>query len=141
MDSMVTDKDAGKVCMVKTSERDIGIRSLLSQFDFDDYAGKSVALKANFNSSDRFPARHVAEDEAGDFGEARVGDDVDDAATGFQVAIFVPVGGDADIQDLHAILHRRHVPLEAEVVPDELADAVANPDEAQSYSHLVFSSI
>lgn len=54
MDSMVTEKDAGKVFMVKTEEREAGIRSLLSQFDLDDYSGKSVALKANFNSTTLF---------------------------------------------------------------------------------------
>ncbi|MCP8310902.1 MAG: DUF362 domain-containing protein [Candidatus Methylarchaceae archaeon HK01M] len=42
--------------MIKTSDRHTGIRSLLSQFDLKDYSGKRTALKANFNSADRFPA-------------------------------------------------------------------------------------
>ena len=46
----------GEVFILKTSNRAAGVKNLLSQFDFDAYSGKSVALKANFNSSDSFPA-------------------------------------------------------------------------------------
>lgn len=42
--------------MIKTADRAVGIRGLLRQFDLKDYAGKKVALKANFNSADPFPA-------------------------------------------------------------------------------------
>ncbi|MFH0897414.1 MAG: DUF362 domain-containing protein [Candidatus Bathyarchaeota archaeon] len=52
---MVQD-EFGKVFLIKTSDRDFGVQSLLSQFDLSDYSGKDVALKANFNSSDPFPA-------------------------------------------------------------------------------------
>jgi len=45
-----------EVFLIKTGDRSLGIRSLLSRFDLDDYRGKSVALKANFNSADPFPA-------------------------------------------------------------------------------------
>jgi uncharacterized protein (DUF362 family) len=36
-------------------DRKVGIRSLLGRFDLDDFRGKRVALKANFNSADPFP--------------------------------------------------------------------------------------
>ncbi len=45
-----------QVFLIKTSNRNLGIRSLLSQFDLNTYSGKTVALKANFNSADPFPA-------------------------------------------------------------------------------------
>ncbi|MCP8304243.1 MAG: DUF362 domain-containing protein [archaeon] len=46
----------GEVFLIKTSDRHFGIRSLLNQFDLKDYSEKRVALKANFNSADPFPA-------------------------------------------------------------------------------------
>lgn len=49
-------KEKAKVFLVRTSDRRAGIRKLLSQFDLNDYHGKTVALKANFNSADPFPA-------------------------------------------------------------------------------------
>jgi uncharacterized protein (DUF362 family) len=45
-----------EVFLIKTSDRDVGIRSLLEQFNLNDYSGKRVALKPNFNSADPFPA-------------------------------------------------------------------------------------
>lgn len=45
-----------KVFLIKTEDRALAVRSLLSKFDMKDFAGKTVALKANFNSSDEFPA-------------------------------------------------------------------------------------
>jgi len=45
-----------EVYLTKTRNRNVGIRSLLGRFDLNDYSGRSVALKANFNSSDPFPA-------------------------------------------------------------------------------------
>jgi uncharacterized protein (DUF362 family) len=45
-----------EVCLIKTPDRDIGVRSLLTQISLNDYSGKTVALKANFNSADPFPA-------------------------------------------------------------------------------------
>jgi uncharacterized protein (DUF362 family) len=46
----------GEVFILKTTDRATGIPALLSKFDLDDYSGKQVALKANFNSADPFPA-------------------------------------------------------------------------------------
>jgi uncharacterized protein (DUF362 family) len=47
---------AGEVFILKTSNRATGVKKLLSQFGLDAYSGKRVALKANFNSADSFPA-------------------------------------------------------------------------------------
>lgn len=52
---MTQNRDA-EVFLIKTSERSLGIRSLLDRFDLNDYRGKTVAIKANFNSADPFPA-------------------------------------------------------------------------------------
>src|SRR3990170_4868807 len=46
----------GDVSVLKTSDRAAGVKKLLSQFGLNDYSGKQVALKANFNSADPFPA-------------------------------------------------------------------------------------
>jgi uncharacterized protein (DUF362 family) len=46
----------GEVFLVKTSERDSGIKKLFSNFDLDKFSGQKVALKANYNSADPFPA-------------------------------------------------------------------------------------
>jgi uncharacterized protein (DUF362 family) len=46
----------GEVCVMKTTDREKGIPELLSKFDLADYSGKTVAVKANFNSADPFPA-------------------------------------------------------------------------------------
>jgi uncharacterized protein (DUF362 family) len=46
----------GEVFILKTSNRATGVKQLLSQFGLDEYSEKQVALKANFNSSDAFPA-------------------------------------------------------------------------------------
>ena len=45
-----------EVFVLKTTDRNKGISSLLSKFDLKDYYGKKVALKANYNSADPFPA-------------------------------------------------------------------------------------
>jgi len=52
----MTESRAGEVFLVKTSDREDGIRGLLSRLDLDDFSRKAVALKANFNSGDPFPA-------------------------------------------------------------------------------------
>jgi uncharacterized protein (DUF362 family) len=44
------------VFIVKTTDRRAGVNSLLEKFDLSDYRGKTVALKANYNSADPFPA-------------------------------------------------------------------------------------
>jgi len=46
----------GEVFILKTSNRATGVKQLLSQFGLDEYSEKQVALKANFNSPDAFPA-------------------------------------------------------------------------------------
>ena len=46
----------GEVYIIKTSDRASGVSTLLKQFNLQDYSGKHVALKANYNSADPFPA-------------------------------------------------------------------------------------
>jgi uncharacterized protein (DUF362 family) len=45
-----------EVFAIKTSNREAGVNQLLGQFGLNEYSGKQVALKANFNSADPFPA-------------------------------------------------------------------------------------
>jgi uncharacterized protein (DUF362 family) len=45
-----------EVFILKTTDRATGVPALLSKLGLDDYSGKQVALKANFNSADPFPA-------------------------------------------------------------------------------------
>lgn len=45
-----------KVFISKTFNREEGIRDILDQFDLNSFSGTNVALKANYNSSDPFPA-------------------------------------------------------------------------------------
>ncbi len=42
--------------MVKTDDRNHGINKLMGQFNLDKFKGDKVAIKANFNSADPFPA-------------------------------------------------------------------------------------
>ncbi len=44
------------VYVVKTDERASGVAKLLKYFDLDRLSGKQVAIKANYNSADPFPA-------------------------------------------------------------------------------------
>jgi uncharacterized protein (DUF362 family) len=44
------------VLIVKTTDRKAGIDRLFDEFDLTGYSGKTVALKANYNSSDPYPA-------------------------------------------------------------------------------------
>jgi uncharacterized protein (DUF362 family) len=46
----------GEVFLFKTTNRATGIPKLLNRFTLKDYSSKTVALKANFNSADPFPA-------------------------------------------------------------------------------------
>jgi uncharacterized protein (DUF362 family) len=48
--------DVGTVFMVKTDKRTEGIETLLENYDLTGFQGKNIALKANFNSADPFPA-------------------------------------------------------------------------------------
>jgi uncharacterized protein (DUF362 family) len=45
-----------EVFILNTSDRKTGIPKLLKRLGLTDYAGKTVALKANYNSADPFPA-------------------------------------------------------------------------------------
>jgi uncharacterized protein (DUF362 family) len=45
-----------EVLILKTSDRKTGIPTLLNKLGLTDYAGKTIALKANYNSADPFPA-------------------------------------------------------------------------------------
>lgn len=45
-----------KVYIIKTGDRISGVRELLKYFDLDGLSGKRVAIKANYNSDDPFPA-------------------------------------------------------------------------------------
>lgn len=45
-----------EVFVVKTIDRNAGVKALLSHFDLKTFTGKKVALKANYNSADPFPA-------------------------------------------------------------------------------------
>jgi uncharacterized protein (DUF362 family) len=47
---------SSEVFILKTSDRSTGVPALLKKFNLSDYSGKRVALKANFNSADPFPA-------------------------------------------------------------------------------------
>ncbi len=46
----------GEVFVLKTTDRVTGVPALLKKFDLAGFSGKQVALKANFNSADPFPA-------------------------------------------------------------------------------------
>lgn len=48
--------DIGEVFIVKTSSREFGVNQLLENFDLESFEGENVAIKANFNSADPFPA-------------------------------------------------------------------------------------
>ena len=52
---MVKD-NAGEVFLVKTTDRQEGIEKLFENLAMDGFKDKTVALKANFNSADPFPA-------------------------------------------------------------------------------------
>jgi len=47
---------SGEVFILKTTDRAIGVSALIKKVGLGDYSGKKVALKANFNSADPFPA-------------------------------------------------------------------------------------
>jgi uncharacterized protein (DUF362 family) len=47
---------SGEVFILKTTDRAIGVSALIKKVGLVGYSGKKVALKANFNSADPFPA-------------------------------------------------------------------------------------
>ena len=48
--------ESAEVYVVKTTDRVDGIKRLLTKFALSEYKGRSVFLKANYNSADLFPA-------------------------------------------------------------------------------------
>jgi len=52
----ITQNKKAKVFLVKTEDRNSGIKDLMENFNLDEFSGDKVALKANFNSADPFPA-------------------------------------------------------------------------------------
>jgi uncharacterized protein (DUF362 family) len=44
------------VYLIKTDDRTAGIKSLLLEYDLKEFSGKDIAIKANYNSADPFPA-------------------------------------------------------------------------------------
>jgi uncharacterized protein (DUF362 family) len=53
---LVATNSRSEVFLIKTTDRTTGVKSLLSRFDLSSFSGMHVALKANFNSADPFPA-------------------------------------------------------------------------------------
>jgi uncharacterized protein (DUF362 family) len=56
MTSDTGDNNPSEVFLIETSNRETAVRSLFGKADLASFSGKSVALKANFNSADPFPA-------------------------------------------------------------------------------------
>ncbi|MEM2557113.1 MAG: DUF362 domain-containing protein [Candidatus Bathyarchaeia archaeon] len=52
----IHERGGSEVFIIKTADRVYGLSRLLDQFDRSYYRGRRVALKANFNSADPFPA-------------------------------------------------------------------------------------
>jgi uncharacterized protein (DUF362 family) len=46
----------GEVFLLKTADRAVGVTELINQIGLSDYPKKQIAIKANFNSADPFPA-------------------------------------------------------------------------------------
>ncbi len=46
----------GEVFLLKTTNRAVGIPELINRISLSDYSKKQIAIKANFNSADPFPA-------------------------------------------------------------------------------------
>ncbi len=49
-------RNESDVFIVKTTDRTAGIKRLLDKFDLKDFSQKKIAIKANYNSADPFPA-------------------------------------------------------------------------------------
>ncbi|MGZ7117281.1 MAG: DUF362 domain-containing protein [Methanobacterium sp.] len=48
--------NASRVFLLKTEDRNYGINKLFEEFNLDNFSAKNIAIKANFNSADPFPA-------------------------------------------------------------------------------------
>ncbi len=49
-------KNRFKVYIIKTDDRNQGIKELIKNFSLERWSGDNIALKANYNSSDKYPA-------------------------------------------------------------------------------------
>jgi uncharacterized protein (DUF362 family) len=49
-------REKSKVYVIKTKDRKRGVAELLKRYNFDTLSGKKVAIKANYNSPDPYPA-------------------------------------------------------------------------------------
>ena len=49
-------KNRSKVYILKTDDRKFGIPELMNKFHLKEWSGNTIALKANYNSSDEYPA-------------------------------------------------------------------------------------
>ena len=56
MDLKWSSNESDVFLVVKTKDRHEGIKRLLDKFDLKDFNQKKVAIKANYNSADPFPA-------------------------------------------------------------------------------------
>ena len=56
MEQIFMANSSGEVFVLKTTDRATGVPVLLEKLDLTDYSEKAVALKANYNSADPFPA-------------------------------------------------------------------------------------
>jgi uncharacterized protein (DUF362 family) len=50
------DENLAEVFVIKTDSREAGVKNLLEHFDMDEFNNQNIALKANYNSADPFPA-------------------------------------------------------------------------------------
>ncbi len=49
-------KNFSEVFIIKTNSRELAVNHLLENFEMEDFSKKTVAVKANYNSADPFPA-------------------------------------------------------------------------------------
>jgi len=49
-------KKNSKVLMIKSRDRALAVEEILKVFNLENFSGQKVALKANYNSADPFPA-------------------------------------------------------------------------------------
>lgn len=56
MTSVTNETHSSDILLIETSDRKTGVSRLFNKADLASFSGKSVALKANFNSADPFPA-------------------------------------------------------------------------------------
>lgn len=59
MTSNTGDNNPSEVFLIETSDRETGVKRLFNKADLASFSGKSVALKANFNSADLFQPQPI----------------------------------------------------------------------------------